>query len=198
MKSADDSYKVTNWTRCWSLSAIVCYTSNSCPVSGQIFQISYRHCLQEITTDPQFSLWMLPCACVNGACPRTVFNRRKKQNEQLQAIIHYPAALQTSYRCQKSHWDEYGWKQPADKAMSDRARPRFRKERNMTGTTRGLWLLISLKSLGCRQKNDEFPISQVPSWCRRFCLYLLPHINYSNWGWQREGWAYIIQGPPPV
>lgn len=53
-----------------------------------------------------------------------------------------PMFNQSSYRFQKSQGDKCSWKQPADRAMSDWARPWFRKQSEKTSITRadvGCW-----------------------------------------------------------
>ena len=161
---------------------------------------------QEVTISPHLCFCLIPVLeqtvpdlerCVNA-------QRRKESNSKPPICGFFPEAKQmfnqSSYRFQKSQCDKCSWKQPANRAMSDRARPQFRKHWQMTSITQedfcswfyfshgGMWIT---RNLLFPPISSCFSSANSPSWCRRsfffFCFYLLLHINYSNWGWQQKG-----------
>lgn len=125
---------------------------------------------------------------MSNQADRKVFNHGEKQNEQLQSILWW--CFHRSNKCSISAL--IGSRNHSVTSAAESALPTewrvigqdlaSKSRENMASITREDFCRWFHQSHGdMSKKREEFPIlsANFSSLCQRFCLYLLPHINYS-------------------
>lgn len=133
--------------------------------------------------------WALASNQASGAWPRGSVKPWKgtKWTTPICLLVPFPQVKQMfnqgSYRFQKSQCDKCGWKQPANRAMSDWMRPRCRKHRKYGGRNEGRLLLLFfffcflVNLMEMWAEKEEFPMFVPEVLPLSLCCCI---INYST------------------